>query len=130
MLYEPELSGSFYFTMLHHGNQSLTEIKPHTVSVTDQFLSYIEIVRQHCYLKNNTLYLNLWLKIKNRAAIKSNDAIIWLNLHANNIDLKADGVNGSRAFFIIDDNCIKLNAFSEEPDDSYLLICPVTVIKL
>lgn len=24
MLYEPELSGSFYFTMLHHWNQSLT----------------------------------------------------------------------------------------------------------
>lgn len=111
-------------------NQSLTEITPHTVSVTDSFLSYIEIIRQRCYLKNNTLYLNLWLNIKNKAAIKSNDAIIWLNLHANNIDLKADGVNGGRAFFIIDDNCIKLNVFSEESDDSYLLICPVTIKTL
>lgn len=26
MLYEPELSGSFYFTMLHPSNQSLTNI--------------------------------------------------------------------------------------------------------
>ena len=26
VLYEPELSGSFYFTMLHHSNQSLTNI--------------------------------------------------------------------------------------------------------
>lgn len=111
-------------------NQSLTEITTHTVSVTDSFLSYIEIIRQRCYLKNNTLYLNLWLNIKNKAAIKTNDAIIWLNLHANNIDLKADGVNGGRAFFIIDDNCIKLNVFSGESDDTYLLICPVTVKNL
>ena len=108
----------------------LTEITTHTVSVTDSFLSYIEIIRQRCYLKNNTLYLNLWLNIKNKAAIKTNDAIIWLNLHANNIDLKADGVNGGRAFFIIDDNCIKLNVFSGESDDTYLLICPVTVKNL
>lgn len=119
----------FLFHFTSH-NQSLTEITPHTVSVTDSFLSYIEIIRQRCYLKNNTLYLNLWLNIKNKAAIKSNDAIIWLNLHANNIDLKADGVNGGRAFFIIDDNCIKLNVFSEESDDSYLLICPVTIKTL
>ena len=27
VLYEPELSGSFYFTMLHHWNQSLTNLK-------------------------------------------------------------------------------------------------------
>lgn len=32
MLYEPELSGSFYFTMLHPSNQSLTELNKYQSS--------------------------------------------------------------------------------------------------